>query len=232
MDSLELPPVVERHTFYLSSCESGTGIDIRDSNVSSRNSSTSSFSSSNVGTSTARSSIHTNIFLDALKRLYCLKLRHQKHGRYRTLSSSLDLFFKKHQHPSINEFYKSPSSPLLSTITTDMDKNFITRKTNSHHQLHAIETNKTKHSNIKNRRSLLRRVRASDKTVSEDNNTNTMSSWDLASLIPTVLITESNSSATISQQAISIDIKRVSQLFLSISFPSLDIEFNTSLESL
>jgi hypothetical protein len=215
MDSLELPPVVDHHTFYLSSCESGTGIDIRDSNVSSRHSSSSSssssFSPSNTGASETSSSIHTNMFLNVLNRLHCLKLRRQKHGRYRTLASSLHLFFKNHQHASIHQFFKSPSSPQL---TTEIEKNLMNKRSNSHHQLQTIETSKNKPFNIKNRRSLLRRVRKSDKTVSEDNNTNTMSSLDLTSLTPTVLITETTSSATLLQHTISIDAKRVSQLFL------------------
>jgi hypothetical protein len=216
MDSLELPRVADHHTFYLSSCESGTELDTQDSNVSSRNSSTSSssFSTSNVAPSTTISSIHTNIFLDILKRLHCFKLRRQKHGRYRTLSSSLHLFFKRH-HSSENQFYKSPStSQLTTTITKDTNQNFLSKKSKSHQQLHIIDTNKEKYFNIKNRRSLLRHVRASNKTVSEDNNTNTMSSLDLATIPPTVFITDSSSSATVTQQMIPFDMKRVSDLFL------------------
>jgi hypothetical protein len=210
MDSLDLPRVDDRHTFYLSSCESGTGIDIQDSNPSSRHSSSSSSSSSNVQVSTTNSSIHTNIFLGILKRLHCLTLRRQKHGRYQTLSSSLHLFFKKHHHPSINQFCKSSSTPQL---TTNMETNLISKKSSSHHQLHIIDTNKNKHFNIK-RRTLLRRIRASDKTVSEDNNTNTMSSLDLATIPPAVLITDSSSSLSFVQPIIPIDIKCVSELFL------------------
>ena len=213
MDSLELPSVVDRHTFYLSSCESGTGIDIQDSNVSSRHSSTSSsFSPETLPQSTTISSIHTNMFLDVLKRLHYLTCRRQKHGRYRTLASSLHLFFKKHHHSSINQFCKSPSS---SQLTTDTEKTLLTKKSNSYHQLHSIESNKDNHCNMKNRRTLLRRVRTSDKTVSEDNNTNTMSSLDLVSLVPTVLITDPISSSTLVQQNIPIDIKRVSELLFS-----------------
>jgi hypothetical protein len=231
MDSLELPRVTDHHTFYLSSCESGTGIDIQDSNVSSRNASTSSsFSNSNVDTSTTISSIHKNIFLDVLKRLYCSTLRRRKHGRYGTLSSSLHLFFKKPYHPSENQFYKSPSSPQL---TTDTNKSFLSKKSRSHQQLHIINTNNDKHLNIKNRRSLLRHIRASDKTVSEDNNTNTMSSLDLATIPPAVLITDSTSSATCMQQIIPIDIKRVSDLLLCtktfIAYPSYYFFFLLSL---
>jgi hypothetical protein len=212
MESLELPRVDKHHTFYLSSCESGTGIDNQDSNVSSRHSSTSSLCSlSNVGISTTTSSIYTNSFLDILKRLHCSTLRRRKHGRYRTLSTSLDLFFKKPYHSSENQFLKSPSNPQL---TTNTNKCFLPKKSRSHQQLNIIDTNKYKHLNIKNRRSLLRHVRASDKTVSEDNNTNTMSSLDLATIPPTVLITDSTSSFQLTQQIIPLDIKRVSDLFL------------------
>jgi len=188
MDSLELPRVADHHTFYLSSCESGTGLDNQDSNLSSRHSSTSSsFSTSNVGISTTNSLIDTNMFLNTLKRLHCSTLRRQKHGRYRTLSSSLHLFFKKPYQSTENQFFKSPSNPQLTTNTNQI---FLSKKSKSHRQLHNIDTNnKDIHCNINNRRSLLRRVRVSDKIVSEDNNTNTMSSLDL-----TVLITDSNSS--------------------------------------
>jgi hypothetical protein len=193
MDSIELPHVADHHTFYLSSCESGTGLDNQDSNVSSRHSSTSSssFSTSNVGISTTNSLIDTNMFLNTLKRLHCSTLRRQKHGRYRTLSSSLHLFFKKPYQSTENQFCKSPSYPQLTTNTNQI---FLSKKSKSHHQLHTIDTNKDIHCNINNRRSLLRRVRVSDKIVSEDNNTNTMSSLDLTTISLTVLITDSNSS--------------------------------------
>jgi hypothetical protein len=216
MDSLEVPHIVDRHTFYLSSCESGTGIDIQDSNKSSRNSSTSSssFSTSNVAQSTTISSIETNSFLTILKRLHCLKLRRQKHGRYRTLSSSLHIFFKTHHHPSENQFFKSPSYPQLST---PIPKYSIVKKSKSCNQLHLNDVHKTKQLNLINRRLLLR---ASYKTVSEDNNTNTMSSLDLATIPQTVLITDANSSAVLKQ---SIDIQCVSDLFFYEIFEQLDL---------
>ncbi|CAF1461058.1 unnamed protein product [Adineta steineri] len=207
MESLEIPHADDRHTFYLSSCESGTGIDIQDSNLSSRHSSTSSsFSSSNVEVLTT-SSIHTNMFLGILKSLHCLTIRRQKHGRYRTLSSSLHLFFKKHHHSSINQFCKSSST---SQISTNTDNNLICKRSNSYHPLLTIDTNKDKHCHFKNnvfnkRRSLLRRLRGSNKTVSEDNNTNTMSSLDLATIPPTLLITDSYSSLTSMQNIVPID---------------------------
>jgi hypothetical protein len=69
------------------------------------------------------------------------------------------------------------------------------------------DAHKTKQLNLINRRLLLR---ASYKTVSEDNNTNTMSSLDLATIPPTVLITDANTSATLTQ---TIDTKCVSDLF-------------------
>ncbi|UJR21274.1 hypothetical protein I4U23_024367 [Adineta vaga] len=206
MDSLEIPHSDERHTFYLSSCESGTGIDIQDSNISSQRSSTSSsYSSPNIEESTAISPIQSNIFLAVLKRLHCLTLRRQKHGRYRTLSSSLHLFFKKHHHSSINQLHKSSST---SQISTTLDKNRLCKKTSSHLQLHVIDTMKDKYPHMKNiRRSLLRRLRASDKTVSEDNNTNTMSSLDLTTVSSSVFVTDFTSLLTSAQQNISNDMK-------------------------
>jgi len=219
MDSLELLRVADHHTFYLSSCESGTGLDNQDSNLSSRHSSTSSsFSTSNVGISTTSSLIDTNMFLNTLKRLHCSTLRRQKHGRYRTLSSSLHLFFKKPYQSIENQFCKSPSNPQLTTNTNQI---FLSKKSRSHHQLHTIDTNKDIHCNIKNRRSLLRRVRVSDKIVSEDNNTNTMSSLDLTTIPPTVLITDSNSL----QHMIPNDIKRVSHFiksFIRVFFSGIE----------
>ncbi|CAF2984486.1 unnamed protein product [Rotaria sp. Silwood2] len=214
MDSLELIRVADRHRFYLSSCESGTGIDISDSNACSRrsSSSSSSFSSRNIDVSRTISSIHTNNFLNVLKRLHCLTLRHQKHGRYRTLSSSLHLFFKQPQHSSINQFYKSSSYPQLRTITIDAEKNSIIKTCRSDHQLYIINANKNKQSNTKNNsfntsKPLSRLKRASNNTVSEDNNTNTMSSFDLPTIPPTVYITDTSSLATCIQQIIPNDTK-------------------------
>ncbi|CAF3261061.1 unnamed protein product [Rotaria socialis] len=207
MDSLEFPRVADRHRFYLSSCESGTGIDISDSNACSRrpssSSSSSSFLSSKNGTSAVIPSIHTNDFLIVLKRLHCLTLRRQKNGRYRTLSSSLHLFFKKHHPLSMNQFYKSPSDSHLTT--KDTEKNLVCKRNNSDHQLHIINKNKNKQFNTKNdyfniQKPLSHCIRASNNTVSEDNNTNTMSSFDLPTILPTVLVTDTSCSATCIQQ--------------------------------
>ena len=200
MDTLEIPSVAQRHTFYLSSCESGTGIDLQDSTKSSRNSSTSSFSSNHVA-----QTIDTNSFLMVLKHLHCLRLRRQKHGRYRTLSSSLHLFFKTHQHVFDNQFYKSPSMSQLHFSITG--KQSPSKQSRSHHQFHLIDTFKEKTIDLTNRRTLFR---TSDKIVSEDNNTNTMSSLDLATIPPTLLITDTNSSSTAMQQILSNHVKHVS----------------------
>jgi hypothetical protein len=225
MDFLEPPRAIDHHTFYLSSCESGAGIDIHDSNISSRRSSISSTSSLNVGLPTPVSPVHTNIFLNVLKRLHCLTLRRKKHGRYRSLSASLHLFFKKHHPSSIDisqsttDFCKSPSSPEFPATKTDTEQTTLSKRGNySCQQLNFTGATRDKNSNSKNncfhtRRSLLRRHRKSDKTVSEDNNTNTLSSVDLAitpQLLPTVLITESTSLVTPVQQIKSFDLKPVS----------------------
>ncbi|CAF0843937.1 unnamed protein product [Adineta ricciae] len=217
-DLPDIDLVNEHHIFYLSSCESGTGIDIQDSNLSSQRSSTSStYSCTHVESSTAISPLQSNSFLRILKHLHSLTLRRQKHGRYGTLSSSLHLFFKKPHHSSLSQFYKSPST---SQLTTNIDKNLLCKRTTSHPQLHMIDTIKDSHSDMKNnvfntRRSLLRRLRASDKTVSEDNNTNTMSSLDLATVPSLVLTTDSSASFPSVQRNISSDMNYVSDLFLS-----------------
>jgi hypothetical protein len=221
MDFLELPRDIDHHTFYLSSCESGAGIGTHDSNISSRRSSISSNSSNNIDLSRPITPVHTNIFLHVLKRLHCLTIRRRKHGRYRSLSTSLHLFFKKHHQPSIDisqskiDFYKSPSSPEFATVKTDVETVIQSRKVNrSCQQLHLSGANKDRIFNSKTndfptRRSLLRRTRNSDKTVSEDNNTNTLSSVDLA-ITPQLLITDSSSSVTPVQQIVSFNLKRVS----------------------
>jgi len=221
MDFLELPRDIDHHTFYLSSCESGAGIGTHDSNISSRRSSISSNSSNNIDLSRPITPVHTNIFLHVLKRLHCLTIRRRKHGRYRSLSTSLHLFFKKHHQPSIDisqskiDLYKSPSSPEFATVKTDVETVIQSRKVNrSCQQLHLSGANKDRIFNSKTndfptRRSLLRRTRNSDKTVSEDNNTNTLSSVDLA-ITPQLLITDSSSSVTPVQQIVSFNLKRVS----------------------
>ncbi|CAF1384525.1 unnamed protein product [Rotaria sordida] len=191
-----------------------TGIDISDSYICSRrsSSSSSSSSSSNIGVSTRIPSISTNNFLNVLKRLHYLTLRRQKHGRYRTLSSSLDLFFKKPHQPSINQFCKSSSYPQLRTITIDTKNNLIIERSTSDHQLHIINNNKNEQFNTKNnyfntQKPLFRLIRASDNIVSEDNNTNTMSSFDLPTILPTIFVTDTSSSATCVQQIIPNDVK-------------------------
>jgi hypothetical protein len=221
MDFLELPRDIDHHTFYLSSCESGAGIGTHDSNISSRRSSISSNSSNNIDLSRPITPVHTNIFLHVLKRLHCLTIRRRKHGRYRSLSTSLHLFFKKHHQPSIDisqskiDFYKSPSSPEFATVKTDVETVIQSRKVNrSCQQLHLSGANKDRIFNSKTndfptRRSLLRRTRNSDKTVSEDNNTNTLSSVDLA-ITPQLLITDSSLSVTPVQQIVSFNLKHVS----------------------
>jgi hypothetical protein len=238
MAFLELPRDVDHHTFYLSSCESGTGIGVQDSNISSRRSSISSTSSANVDLPTPVTTVHTNVFLNVLKRLHCLTLRRKKHGRYRSLTTSLHLFFKKHHQPSIDisqstiDFCKSPSSPQFPTIRTDIEKSTLSKNgTHSCQQLyhtgaHTDRDFNSKTNDFQTRRSLLRRMRNSDKTVSEDNNTNTLSSVDLAltpQLFPTVLITESTSLVTPTQQITSFDLKRVSDfLFFTGIYYSLN----------
>lgn len=226
MDFLALPHVnADHHKFYLSSCESGTGIDLLDSNVCSRNSSSSSSqcssssSSSHNGVSTKDSSLHNNLFLTVLKRLHYLKLRRQKHGRYRSLSSSLHLFFKKSRNLSVNQFYKSSSDPELSITSIKTDKNPICKTALSDHQLQIINENTSKQFDKKDdyfsiEKPLLRDLRMSNHTVSEDNNTNTMNSLDLPTTLPTVLVTDTNSSITCLQNFSSCDIKAVSEFLL------------------
>ena len=236
MDSLELPPLADHHIFYLSSCESGTGVDMRDSNHSSRRSS-SSFSSSNGDVPTPNASAgQTNIFLRVLRRLHCFTARRQKHGRYRTLSSSLHLFFKKPHHSSSCQFFKSPSSPQFPATNPEADKMQALRKNRSHHQLQRIDTNQqndfpSKNDGLNTSRSFLARVRRSDKTVSEDNNTNTLSSLDLAILPPIVLVTDSTSLGTLdhpqAQQQSSNDSRHVSvDLAFAGPFQSISFSFH------
>ena len=169
MNSLELPQMSKHHTFYLSSCESGTGID---SHESSRHSSTASLPISE------RSST-ANPFLKVLKRLHYSTLRRQTHVEYRT---SLHHFFKKPHHSIENQlFYKSHSYPLLTTVKCKKSTNRSYRELHSNSMQHNQLANKT---SSKFRFNHIRRL--SDKTVSEDNNTNTMNSCDL----PTVHITD------------------------------------------
>ena len=215
MNSLELPPLADHHTFYLSSCESGTGADMRDSNRSSQRSS-SSFSSSNADLPAMNSSAgQTNLFLRVLRRLHCFTVRRQKHGRYRTLSSSLHLFFKKPHQSSNHQFFKSPSSPEFPATNPQTETSTVVRKNHSHHHLLLVDTNQpsdfpSKNDGLKASRSFLARIRRSDKTVSEDNNTNTLSSLDLTTFPPTMQPAESALSATLVQQQSSNDVRRVS----------------------
>ena len=230
MDLLKLPHTLghtdgDHHRFYISSCESGAGTDAPNSNVSSQRSSISSTSSLNVGLPTPVPPAHSNVFLNVLKRLHSVTLRRKKHGRYRSLASSLHLFFKNTRpsltddHRSTNDFCKSPSSPQFPTIALDPDTtNPSSRTSHSCQQLYSTGADGVVNCNSKNadfpvRRSLFRRVRTSNKTVSEDNNTNTLSSLDLAvtpHLLPTMTITESTSSVTPVQPVAAFDLKRVS----------------------
>jgi len=224
MDFLELPRDVEHHTFYLSSCESGTGVGLHDSNISSRHSSLSSTSSAIVDLPKPATAVHSTVFFHVLKRLHCLTIRRQKHGRYRSLTTSLHLFFKKHHQPSIDigqskiDFHKSPSSPEFLSNETDVETIIRAKKGNrSCQQLYLSGANQDQIFNSKNtdfpRRRSLRRRRNSDKTVSEDNNTNTLSSVDLAitpQFLPTLSVTESISSVTPVSQITCFDLKRVS----------------------
>lgn len=240
MDLLELPRNTQHRQFYLSSCESGAGIGTHDSNISSRHSSMSSNSSLNVSlpppSISLSSTIQTNLFLNVLKRLHNLKLRRKKHGRYRSHSTSLHLFFKKHPSSSIDvsqskiDFCKSPSSPILPTIRTDIENATLSNNNNhSCQQLNQTGANRTRTNNSKKcdfqmRRSFLQLIRSSDKTVSEDNNTNTLSSVDLTltpHVITPVLVTESNSSVTPVQQVTTFDMKSVSALFFIFVFTLL-----------
>lgn len=232
MDLLDLPHRAgtgDHRIFYLSSCESSAGIDAHDSNLSSRRSSVSSNCSLDVCLPTPVSASRTNTFLHVLKRLHCITLRRKKHGRYRSIPSSLHLFFKKHQHHSsvdlsepANDFCKSsstsqcPSTP-TDTATTTTPTTMV-KKACSCQQLSLTGANTDKNHNSKMddsplRRSCLRRNRTSDKTVSEDNNTNTLSSVDLAITPqphPIVTVTDSTSSAIAVQETGSANSKRVS----------------------
>ncbi|CAF3512394.1 unnamed protein product [Rotaria socialis] len=222
MDFLELSRNIEQHRFYLSSCESGAGIDTHDSNISSRHSSMSSTSSLNASLPTPVSSIHANVFLSILHRLHRITIRREKNGRYRSLTTSLHLFFKKHRSSSspidISQstigFRKSLSSPQFPTIRTDIENVNLLKKVNrSCQQLHHSGANKTRNLSSKSnafqmQRSFIQHIRNSDKTVSEDNNTNTLSSVDLSitpQLFSPVLITESSTSVTPVQQITNFD---------------------------
>lgn len=224
MDFLEVPRHADHHTFYLSSCESAAGVDAHDSNISSRCSSLSSTSSLHVGLPTPDSPVHTNVFLHVLKRLHCLTLRRKKNGRYRSLPTSLHLFFKKQQpQPSIDisqstvDFWKSPSTSHLPTNRTD------TEPTRKHASCPLIfytgaandRTPNSKTLDSPSCASFLRHLRRSDKTVSEDNNTHTLSSVDLAAtphVLPTLLISDTTSLVSpVQQQPLnSFDYSRVS----------------------
>ena len=239
MDFLDLPhraPTGDHRIFYLSSCESGAGLDAQDSNLSSRRSSVSSNCSIEVGLPTPVPISHSNTFFHVLKRLHCVTLRRKKHGRYRSLSSSLHLFFKKHQQRSsidlsqpTNDFCKSastsqfPSTPTdTETTTTTTSTTTILKKGLSCQQLSLTGADTDRNHNSKTddfqlRRSFLRRNRTSDKTVSEDNNTNTLSSVDLAitpQLLPTVTVTDSTTSVASLPETVSVNPKRVSHWIL------------------
>lgn len=234
MDYLDLPSQNhDQHTFYLSSCESAAGIDTHDSNISSRHSSLSSNSSANIDSSTQIKPIYSNTFFTILKRSYYLSNRRKKHGRYRSLSSSLHLFFKKHhqqyhhehqQYQSINDFLKSSSCSHVPTVN-----NQFTRSQPIYHSCQHIysrdkiqnQISNSKMHDFQRRRSFLRRMKHSDKTVSEDNNTHTLSSVDLALtpvILPTHCQTESNSLITPVQQLNLFDLQSVSRELYCLPF--------------
>lgn len=226
MDYLDLPSrKLDQHTFYLSSCESAAGIDTHDSNISSRHSSQSSNSSSNIDLSTQIKPIYSNPFSTILKHLYYLSSRRKKHGRYRSLSSSLHLFFKKHHqqqqqyYESTHDFLKSSSSPNMPTADNQLIRN--QPHYYSCQQIYTRDKNRNQISNSKThdlqmRRSFLRRIKNSDKTVSEDNNTHTLSSVDLAitpHILPTISRIASDSLVTPVQQLNLFDLQSVSYEF-------------------
>lgn len=243
MDYLDLPSQKhDQHTFYLSSCESAAGIDTHDSNISSRHSSLSSNSSANIDSSTQIKPIYSNTFFTILKRSYYLNNRRKKHGRYRSLSSSLHLFFKKHHHQqyyheyqqcqSINDFLKSSSCSHVPTV----DNQFTRSQPIYHSCQHIYSSDKiqnqisnSKMRDLQMRRSFLRRMKHSDKTVSEDNNTHTLSSVDLAStplILPTHCHTELNSLITPVQQLNLFDLQSVSrELYCLSSFHNTNHSF-------
>jgi hypothetical protein len=219
----------DHRIFYLSSCESGTGIDTYDSQISPRDSSISSISSLDIELSTPVSTTHANIFLRVLQRLHRLTLRRRRHGRFRSYSSSLHLFFKRHHKLSSIDLYRSTnyfcksssmsqfSSPTIEYSATDTH---ILHKRHSCPYLSSTGVNRDRHVNSKTtdrplRTAFLRSIRISDNTVSEDNNTNTLSSVDLTitpQLLPTQTMNDSKTSVLPEQQIVSVDLKPVSDL--------------------
>ena len=184
MNSLDIPTRSDHRIFYLSSCESGTGIDLRESPRSSISSSSSSLHLETLPTT----NLSNNLFLRVLKHLRCLTIRRRKNGRFRALSSSLHLFFKK--NPSLvsssEQFHKSPSSP--DCLSNPIDKINVLKSNHSDQQLYSNVNVKQNVEMSTNLHRSFRRKRRSDKTVSEDNNTNTLSSVDLSILPPPLLI--------------------------------------------
>ena len=187
MDLLDISHHVKHHTFYVSSCESGSD---SNSNFLSKHSSISSFESININLSKSSSTIPSNIFLNILKRLHCLMIHRKKNNQYRSLSTSWHYFIKtKHQHtsltnikPSFIKFYKSSSSPQLSIKRISNTKYHRSCQQLYHNRMF----NKN---NFQIRQSFKQNFTHSDKTVSEDNNTNTLNSVDLtrtSQLLPTI----------------------------------------------
>jgi hypothetical protein len=211
MDTCECPPLANnRHLFYLSSCESTTSLDTKDSNFSS----TSLSSSSHTNLST---SVSDNLFLRVLQRLQTLTVRRQKHGRYRTLSSSLHMFFKMSHQSSTNIFFKSPSYPQL--LNSSIENN-ETSSLGKHRRHQTVDTCTGSMRTIDrchaSRCFTMRQTERSTKTISEDNNTHTLSSLDLHA----VSSTDSNLSSKYVPRLLSIDIQNVSQMLMSVFFLS------------
>ena len=210
--SLKLNRTITHHRFYVNSCESGPEIDILDhSYVNSRPS-----SSSAIGSSTKTVSIDTNSFFNVLRRLNYLTLRLQKHGLYQTLVSALHYFFKRPHYSTRNDFYRSSSHPQLTTMSTDKENRSILETDRSNDRLYMTHNNDNQQPNtishIFNIHKLLSQHKtSSNETVSENNNTNTLNSFDLLTTPPTIFYIGSTSSFTDKQQMIPIDIEAVSK---------------------
>ena len=208
--------------FYISSCESASGHDVHDSNISSQHTSSSSSNSSiNTRVSVTKSSTHRNSFLQILNRLHRLRIRRKKNGRYRSHVSTLHLFFQKpHPVSSDEKLCNSATVPELPALSSDKDLSTTATKQRTYpsscQQLVFTGAQRdSKTSLFQLRRSFLRRIQTSDHTVSEDNNTNTLSSLDLTlnpQFVPILTIDEPSPSITVTENSIlsSIDLELVS----------------------
>lgn len=218
MDFLSVPHLTkavngDRRLFYLSSCESAAEINEHGSNSSSRRSSRSSCSSTDDNHEFSKEQTNPNLFLETLTRLHSSKIRREKSGRFRSQTASLHLFFKK-TRPTPIEYQLCKSS---STEQIQLTNSF--QKTNRRNSLQLFSKSGEQRKSLQNSKTFLlqhRRNQTSDHTVSEDNNTNTLSSVDLTPnyhCLPTLIVTESFSSVRTDQQtksSFSIDIKSVS----------------------